>query len=196
MPNQREIHYCEAPDEGSALLDWSCPLCGRTWRHAEGGWVKWTSSLGSPTSPKSPVGFKLRRPGAVLAAIAAGLAFVMVVVYLVIIRNQGNGVGVRVLLIASCIAAAGACAAAAAWWSIPQRRLLMMAVAAGGLISLGIIGMFSIGFPLFIGGVLATIGSARLASSIGRAGPSRLPAMAARVAGFLLPVAVLFTPLH
>jgi|GEM_PF-5930280 len=135
-------------------------------------------------------------PGAVLAAIAAGLAFVMVVVYLVIIRSQGDGVGLRVLLIASCIAAAGTCAIAAAWLSIPQRRLVMMAAAAGGLISLGIIGMFSIGFPLFIGGVLATIGSVRLARSIGTAGPSRLPALAAGVAGFLLPVAVLFTPNH
>lgn len=133
-------------------------------------------------------------PGVVLAAIAAGLAFVMVMVYLVIIANQGNGAGLRVVLIASCIAAAGACAVAAAAWSIPRRRLPMMAAAAGGLISLGIIGMFSIGFPLFIGGVLATIGSAQLAGSIGRGGPSRLPALAAGVAAFLLPVAVLFTP--
>lgn len=135
-------------------------------------------------------------PGTVLAAIAAGLSFVMVGVYLAIIWNQGDGLGLRVLLIASCMIGAGLCAAAAAWWSIPQRRLVMMAAAAGGLISLGIIGMYSIGFPLFIGGVLATIGSVRLARSIGRAGPPRLPALAAGVAGFLLPVAVLFTPLH
>ena len=142
-----------------------------------------------PVRPEST-----KRPGTILAAVAAGIAFVMVVVYLLLIQNQGDGMGLRVLLISSCIAAAGACAAGAAWSSSPHRRLVLMAAAAGGLISLGIIGMWSIGFPLFIGGVLATIGAVRLASSIGHAGRSRLPAVAAGVAAFLLPVAVLFTP--
>jgi hypothetical protein len=130
----------------------------------------------------------------VLSAIAGGLAFLMLVVYLAIIRSQGDGPELRVILIASCIAAAGSCAVAAAWPASPHRRLVLMTAAAGGLISLGIIGMWSIGLPLFVGGVLATIGSIRLAHSIGRNGPSRLPALAAGIAGFLLPVAVLFTP--
>ena len=142
-----------------------------------------------PVRPEST-----KRPGAILATVAAVLAFVMVVVYLIVIKNQGDGMGLRVPLVASCVAVAGACAAAAAWSSSPHRRLVLMAAAAGGLLSLGIIGMWSIGLPLFIGGVLTTIGSVRLARSVGRAGPSRLPALAMGVAAFLLPVAILFAP--
>ncbi len=133
-------------------------------------------------------------PGRILAAISAGIAFVMVVVYLLVIRSQGDGMGIRVFVVSSCIAAAGACAAGASWSSSPQRRLVLMAAAAGGLISLGIIGMWSIGFPLFVAGVLMTVGSLRMAPSVERSRGSRLRALVAGIMAFLLPVAILFTP--
>ncbi len=112
--------------------------------------------VGTPVQPEAG-----RRPGVILASIAAGIAFAMDVVYLIVIRNQGDGMGIRVLVVASLIAAAGACAAGAARSASPDRRLVLMSGAAGGLISLGILGMFSIGLPLLIAGVLATIGAAR-----------------------------------
>ncbi len=151
--------------------------------------------MGVHVQPDIPVRpGSVKRPGVILAAVAAGIAFGMVVIYLLLIRRQGDGIGLRVLLVASCVLAAGTCAAGAVWSASRQRRLVLMAAAAGGLTSLGIIGMWSIGLPLFIGGVLMIIGSVRLAHALRGAGRSRLPALAASVAAFFLPVAVLFTP--
>jgi hypothetical protein len=130
-------------------------------------------------------------PGRALASVAAGLAILTDIAYIAIILAQKEAALARVTAVASCILAAGVAAGVASRADLhPAIRLPVLSGAAGGLLSLGVLGLFSIGLPLFVGGVLAVIAWARAARSpggIAQGTPTR--SMLALLLGLALPVA-------
>jgi hypothetical protein len=92
------------------------------------------------------------------AAIAAGvLVALTLVLYLLVISRQSTRDMARVGLVVALLLAAmggviGAVGAAAA-----EARSTAGTVAAGLLLSLGVLGMFSVGLPLFVAGVLMIV---------------------------------------
>lgn len=93
-----------------------------------------------------------------LGTVAAVLAVGTDLLYLGIIAVQEPVDWPTVIFFATIIFLAGAAAGVA---STPDRalamRLLLFAAAAGGLLCLGIIGVFSIGLPLLVAGILCAI---------------------------------------
>jgi hypothetical protein len=106
--------------------------------------------------------------------VAAVVAVATDALYLAIIRSQGLGEPgdwVTVTVVASAILAFAACAGVAALApgpTLPARRVLLL-VATVGLFVMGVLGIFSIGLPLLVAGVLCLIAWTRTAAATGRA---------------------------
>lgn len=133
------------------------------------------------------------RPGRLLASCSAAIALVIDAAYLAIILGQDDNGWPRVIAVATCIAIAGIAAALVAWADIPAHtRLVMVGGAAGAFLSLGVIGLFSIGLPLFVAGILMVIAWVRSARSVPQAvdrGPAR--PVIALVLGIAAPIAAI-----
>ena len=89
--------------------------------------------------------------------VVSAVPLVMAVLYVRIIHSQGNDPLPWVLV------ALGLATVLAFYASTPlaSRSPLAMAVAAGLLIIMGVLGIFSIGFPLLVAGAVATAVAAR-----------------------------------
>jgi hypothetical protein len=96
------------------------------------------------------------RPGSVPAAIAAGITFATVVLYIALIVSQGEADVVSVIVIAVYIAGLGGCALAGA---VRTRagRVIPLGIASGGLIGAAIVSLFSIGSLLLVAGIFALV---------------------------------------
>ena len=102
-------------------------------------------------------GRRLNAPATLVALITA----IMAVVYVLLVRSQGNSPRVWVL------AAFALAVALAAYASSPRADLGPAALAVTGLllVVIGVLGIFSIGPPLLVAGVIATVsGWRRLAN--------------------------------
>jgi hypothetical protein len=111
------------------------------------------------------------RPGAAFAAAAAVVALATDVLYLVIIRSQGEqdpGEWVTVAVVALVILGLACCAGAAAVATRPATRKVLLAVAAVGLLVLGVLAIFSIGLLLLLAGLLSVVAWVRVAATTGR----------------------------
>jgi hypothetical protein len=99
---------------------------------------------------------------------AAIIAAVDNALYLGIVGTQGgsNPQFLRVPFVAAFLAVMAICAALSSRASARRLRPLLLSVSAAGLILLGYFAMFSIGLPLVVAGVLASLG---LINSLGQA---------------------------
>jgi hypothetical protein len=125
-----------------------------------------------------------RAPGASFAIAAAIIAVVVDALYLAIIFSQEPIEAGRTVFVAAFILGSAVCALGAAFGPAAARPVLA-AAASGGLVTLGILGMFSIGLPLLVAGALAIVAWVRVA----RGGGARLGLLCA--AAFLAAGAVL-----
>lgn len=108
------------------------------------------------------------RPRSAAAIGAACIAAVMEVIYLTIILDQEDLSDVaRVGFVAAAIVAVVAAAAVGGSRSDPARRLPFLGAATGGSLMLGYLGLFSIGLPLLVAGVLAAIARGSSSRSAG-----------------------------
>jgi hypothetical protein len=132
-----------------------------------------------------------RHAGSRLAVSAAVIAFATDALYLGIILSQDPVEWGRVAVIAGCILVAGAIAAVAAVAGLPRAtRLLLLAIAAGGLLTLGYLGLFSIGLPLLVAGILSSVAWQRVWAETGPAGARPvLPSALGFLAAALVPLA-------
>lgn len=126
-----------------------------------------------------------------LGTTAAVLAVGTDLLYLGIIVSQDPVDWARVIFFSGAIALAGAAAGAASIADLtPAIRLMLFAAAAGCLLSLGVIGLFSVGLPLFVAGILCAIAWQRAWAGVGSTGPRRwLPSVLAFAAAALVPLA-------
>jgi hypothetical protein len=131
--------------------------------------------------------------GSRFGSAAAVLAIATDVLYLGIIASQDPVEWVRVTLVAGAILLAGAAAAVATLANLSIAiRLVLFAAAAGGLLSLGVLGLFSIGLPLFVAGILSSISWQRVWAGTG---DRRLvPSLLAFVAAALVPFVAVMIP--
>jgi hypothetical protein len=115
------------------------------------------------------------------ALIGALIAAADDVLYVVLIRGQGGFQGERgrVVFVASFVAALAAVALAGALVRRPFVRIALLTVATGGLLTLGLLAMWSIGLPLEVAGVLTAVAWTR---SWGDGQPSRAKWVAAALA--------------
>jgi hypothetical protein len=100
--------------------------------------------------------------------VAAALTLATDVVYVLVIQSQGEGDldRTRARLIAASLAAA-ASAALAGWLVQDARiRLALLGAAAFTMLAWGFLGMFTIGLPIFLAGVLLLFSSARAAAEV------------------------------
>jgi hypothetical protein len=97
-----------------------------------------------------------RPPGVVPAAIAAGITFATVVLYIALIVSQGEGDVASVIVIATYIAGLGASALTGAVRKRPD-RVVLLGIATGGLIGAAVVSLFSIGLLLLVAGVFALV---------------------------------------
>jgi hypothetical protein len=122
---------------------------------------------------------------------AAGIVGLVVEgAYLVIISGQGDLRSGRVSAVSVCIfVASGLALVGALAPSLSTRtRLVVLGAATGGLLTLGVLGIFSIGLPLLVAGVLCGVAwrrFARAARSV-PAGAPLLSSFAAIFAGGLV----------
>lgn len=96
------------------------------------------------------------RRGSVPSAIAAGVTFATVVLYVAVIVSQGDEDIASVILIASYLAGLGVCALMGAVRTRPD-RVIPLGIASGGLIGAAVISLFSIGLLLLVAGVFALV---------------------------------------
>jgi hypothetical protein len=131
--------------------------------------------------------------GSRLGAAAAVLALGTDVLYLGIIVSQDPVEWARVTLVAGAILLAGAVAAVASRpRPTPSMRLALFAAAAGGRLSLGVLGLFSVGLPLFVAGILSAISWQRVWAGTGDRHP--VPSLLAFVAAALVPFIAVVIP--
>lgn len=129
--------------------------------------------------------------------------------YLSLVRGQTNGVDGQVLdvftlpFVAGYVLAMAALLAASLvrWWSAAV-RMPLRAAAAGGLLVLGVIAIFSIGLPLVIAGAMATGATVRtlrgpqLTKSSLSAVAAAVVAVVVLVAGFEITERMIVCPAH
>jgi hypothetical protein len=129
--------------------------------------------------------------------------------YLSLVRGQTNGVDGQVLdvftlpFVAGYVLAMAALLAASLvrWWSAAV-RMPLRAAAAGGLLVLGVIAIFSIGLPLVIAGAMATGATVRtlrgpqLTKSSLSAVAAAVVAVVVLVAGFEVTERMIVCPAH
>lgn len=117
-------------------------------------------------------------------AIAGVLALAVAAGYVAIIASENEGFDARFGVVLACIVAAGVCALAGAVVSAGDLQAALRMFAAPMLLSLGIIGLFSIGLPLLIAGLIEL----RAATAAMEGAPHRTRIFAvAGSAGLLLP---------
>ena len=137
-----------------------------------------------------------RPAGSRLGIAAAAVAIVTDALYVGIIVSQDPVEWGRVVAIAACILAFGGSAASASVGTLsPPTRLVLFAIGAGGLLTLGFLGLFSIGLPLFVAGILTVAAWQRVWAETG-SGSARsvLPSAIGFFAAALVPfVAVIAT---
>lgn len=102
-------------------------------------------------------------PVSVPALIAAFITAADDVLYAVVVRSQGGFQDDRgrVVFVASFVAGLFAVTLAGALVRRPAVRIALLAVATGGLLTLGLLGMASIGLPLAVAGVLTAVAWSR-----------------------------------
>lgn len=133
---------------------------------------------------------RVGRPTAVVVWAAIVLVLADLIVYVVLIRSQGEPQpdAFTVPFVAGYLALM----AVALWMSLLDRPLLvslrpaLRATAAAGLLLMGIFAAFSIGLPIFAAGVLATVAAIRAL-----AGPRLRNAVLSEVAAAVIAVTVL-----
>lgn len=96
------------------------------------------------------------RRGSLSAAIAAGITFVTVALYIALIVSQGEVDVAGVVVIATYLAGLGACALAGAVRTLPD-RVIPLGIASGGLLGAAVVSLFSIGLLLLVAGVFALV---------------------------------------
>jgi len=108
----------------------------------------------------------LRRAWTALAAAAITLG--IDVLYVVILRSEGEGDlhRARPQLIASSLAASAAVALGGWLVREPRLRLALLAAASFTLLAWGVLGMFSIGLPIFVAGFLLLVSASRAADEV------------------------------
>jgi D-alanyl-lipoteichoic acid acyltransferase DltB (MBOAT superfamily) len=112
------------------------------------------------------------RRGMWLAVAAVAIVVCMFVLYLVLIAGQGDlGVG-RVWFVALMLTAAAACCLVAAVVRDDRIRPVAAWTGAGGLLSLGVLGIFSIGLPLLVAGILMVVAALRIGVTKGGGAPA------------------------
>ena len=107
-----------------------------------------------------------RAPGASFAIAAAIIAVVIDGLYLAIILSQDPVEWARTIVVAAFILVSAVCALGVAFGPAVSRPLLA-AAASGGLVTLGVLGLFSIGLPLLVAGALAIVAWVRVARGTG-----------------------------
>jgi hypothetical protein len=93
--------------------------------------------------------------------VSAGISVVVAVVYLGIIYRQDHRLGSRPIFIVSFLVAIAFALVASTRLTGPIQRAALLASGANSLIALGFLGLFSIGLPLLLAGVLAMPSTAR-----------------------------------
>ena len=101
------------------------------------------------------------RPGSIPGVVGSLLVSATILLYLIVIGLQGNVDTRRVALWAITLATCAMLATYASWSSSPRVRSIGFAIAAGALIGLGWLGIFSIGLLLIAAGVLLLVATAK-----------------------------------
>jgi hypothetical protein len=107
-------------------------------------------------------------PGKGAVGAAAGIGIVIDVTYLWLILGEGDGGLDRAVFVATFIAAsvtAALVAGSVAGISV-RTRLVLIGAATGGFLSIGVLAILSIGFPLLVAGALCALGWGRFARSV------------------------------
>src|SRR5258706_1643357 len=86
--------------------------------------------------------------------VSAGIAFAMAVAYLFIIHRQDHGFASRVVFIATFLVAIALALFASVRVGSPLLKATLLSGGAMSLIALGFLGLFSIGLPLMIAGIV------------------------------------------
>src|SRR5205809_2508745 len=120
-----------------------------------------------------------------LAGVAAIIAAVVDVLYYGFVNHQGGPLAFRVAFVATFIALLAITAALSTRASATTWRPALLALSAIGLLSMGFIGIFSIGLPLLIAGALAFV-----ALSFSLAAPRQPAGILKASAGGLLSLAI------
>jgi len=132
------------------------------------------------------------RRASVPLLVAAAIAFAVAPWYVSLIASQSRDdlLAPRVWLVALYILGGGVLAAFSAL--ARGQRGSTSAAACGALVFVGVIGLFSIGMPLLLAGVLAAFGTGRVLSGKGQTGSSRATALAVALLVIAVGVAGLF----
>lgn len=123
-----------------------------------------------------------------LAGLAAGMGVATLVLYVLIIRSEGNNelTEPRILFVAFAIAGSSLSAVAGTLTRHPGVRVFLLALSTFGFLFMGIVGLFSIGILLLVAGGLAM---AAWIASLGAVTPRR-PAISIAAALLALLVVV------
>jgi len=107
-----------------------------------------------------------------LAQVASLITAVTDVAYLWLIAHQGDAFSSRVVFVALYIAAISfAVGSAGSARAMPiEARVALLAASTGALLTLGYLGLFSIGLPLLVAGVLSLVSWLRLGRASHRSG--------------------------
>ncbi len=127
---------------------------------------------------------KRARVGGSRFAMAAGIVGLIIdATYLGIIFEQGDAEVGRVAVVAVFLLAVSLLALAGAFASTPsaRTRLTLLGAATGGLLTAGVVGIFSIGLPLLVAGVACGVAWARFARAE-RPVPAGAPLLSAMAA--------------
>ena len=138
-----------------------------------------------------PASAGARSPGVVPAAIAAGITFVTVALYIALIVSQGEVDVAGAVVIATYLAGLGACALVGAVRTRPD-RVIPLGIASGGLVGAAVVSLFSIGLLLLVAGVFGLVAWIRA-----RMGASRRDQLVGGIGGVVaalgfLAIALLF----
>jgi hypothetical protein len=112
------------------------------------------------------------RRGMWLAAAATIIVVGVFVLYLVLITGQGDLGVARVWFVALMLTAVAGCCLVAAVMRDDRIRPVAAWTGAGGLLSLGVLGIFSIGLPLLVAGILMVVAALRIGVAKGGGGPA------------------------
>jgi hypothetical protein len=122
-----------------------------------------------------------RKAGLAAAAIAGATS----IVYVIIIVAQGEADVGRVILVLAMILGAAMAAAVGGSTANSTMKSVLLGGASGGLLSLGYLGLFSIGLLLLVAGAVSTIGWTRAMGAVGA--EARLWSVLAFLGGAALP---------
>jgi hypothetical protein len=122
---------------------------------------------------------RTRFAGPRLAMVAGIVGLVVDAAYLGIIFDQGDVEAGRVAVVSVFVLAVSALALVGAVASAPSSgtRLVVLGAATGGLLTVGVLGIFSIGLPLLVAAVLCAVGYAQVARAV-RPVPAGAPLLA------------------